>query len=184
MKKNIIETSKTFAECIRKIYGYDNGSSRKKFFKFVLENNLDITHLEKKPLKYQRIVKNCPVCNKEFETMLNHKNEKTTCSHSCSNTFFRSGENNPNWGEYGDGSERNGYRRIGFNHHKKECVICGENNIVAIHHYDENHNNNSPENLVPLCPTHHQYVHSKFKHFVIDQIETYLYNFKKNICHT
>jgi hypothetical protein len=87
---------------------------------------------------YDRIVKKCPVCEKDFETIVNHRNEKTTCSYSCSNTFFRSGENNPNWGSYGDNQERNGYRRIGFNFHKKECVVCGENKIVAIHHFDEN----------------------------------------------
>jgi hypothetical protein len=179
MEEEVIKNSKTFAECIRKIYGYDNGVSRKKFFNYVSQHNLDITHLEKKPFKYERITKECPVCSMGFKTLLGHKNEKTTCSHSCSNTFFRSGENNPNWGFNGDSSERNGYRRIGFTYHDKECVICGENLIVSIHHHDGNHYNNDPENLVPLCPTHHQYVHSGYRHIVIDKIENYLYNFKK-----
>jgi len=49
---------------------------------------------------------------------------------------------------------------------------------VAVHHYDENHNNNNPENLVPLCPTHHQYVHSKYKNEVIDKINEFVYSFK------
>jgi 5-methylcytosine-specific restriction endonuclease McrA len=58
-------------------------------------------------------------------------------------------------------------------YHKKECVICGENKIVAVHHYDENHNNDSIENLIPLCPTHHNYVHSRYKDEVIDTINKY-----------
>jgi len=66
------------------------------------------------------------------------------------------------------------YTTICFTHHKKECVVCGEDKIVAVHHYDENHHNNAPNNLVPLCPTHHQYVHSPHKHLVEKQIEDYL----------
>ena len=68
------------------------------------------------------------------------------------------------------------YTTICFMHHKKECVVCGEDKVVAVHHYDENHDNNDPNNLVPLCPTHHQYVHSKHKHLVIDKIEKWRKN--------
>jgi hypothetical protein len=66
------------------------------------------------------------------------------------------------------------YRTICFTHHKKECVVCGEDKIVSVHHYDENHNNNDPNNLVPLCPTHHQYVHSGYKDLVIDKINDWM----------
>jgi hypothetical protein len=177
--KDIIKNCKTFSEAIKKVFGYDNGKTRNKFMILIEEQNIDVSHLTSKRFLYDRVVKKCPVCEKEFETIINHRNEKTTCSYSCSNTFFRSGENNPNWGSYGDNQERNGYRRIGFNFHKKECVICGENKIVAIHHFDENHNNNSPENLIPLCPTHHQYVHSKHINEVIDKINFYRDSFIK-----
>lgn len=37
--------------------------------------------------KYPIIIKECPVCSKEFETKLGHKREKQTCSLSCANTF-------------------------------------------------------------------------------------------------
>lgn len=69
------------------------------------------------------------------------------------------------------------YRSICFRNHKKECVICGESNIVAVHHYDHNHSNNDPANLVPLCPTHHQYVHSKFADMVKEKIDSYILSF-------
>ncbi len=179
MEIEIIQSSETISETIKKIYGYDNGRTRKSFFEFVEKNNIDITHLKKRKMLYEMKIKICPVCNNQFESKIGNKEERTTCSYSCSNTFFRSGENNPNWGNFGDSQERNGYRRIGFNHHKKECVVCGENKIVAIHHYDENHNNNSPENLIPLCPTHHQYVHSKYKDDVIEKINFYRDGFIK-----
>ena len=69
------------------------------------------------------------------------------------------------------------YRSICFRDHKKECIICGEDNIVAVHHYDHNHSNNDPGNLVPLCPTHHQYVHSSFSDLVKDKIDSYISSF-------
>jgi len=32
--------------------------------------------------------------------------------------------------------------------------------IVAVHHINHNHSDNRPENLVPLCPNHHEMLHS------------------------
>ena len=170
MEKEIIKNSQTIAEAIKKIYGYDNGRSRKKFFDLVEGVNLDITHLRKRELKYPIVNKICPVCGTEFKTKKGSKEEKTTCSYSCSNTHFRSGENNPNW-------NLDSYRTTCFNYHKKECIICGESKIVTVHHFDENHHNNSPENLIPLCPTHHQYIHSKYKNEIIDEVVKYRDNF-------
>ena len=164
--ENIIKESKTISEAIRNLFGYDNGKSRKKFYDLISEKNIDIKHLKVRLPKYETIKKNCPVCGNEFETKLGNKREKTTCSYKCSNTFFRSGKLNPNWKD-------DSYRSTCFEYHKKECVICGENKIVAVHHYDENHYNNEPKNLIPLCPTHHQYVHSKYKDEVMDKINEY-----------
>ena len=104
--------------------------------------------------------KECPICGKSFIS------KSVTCSYACANAHFRSGENHGNWKE-------STYKTTCFAYHKKECVVCGELNIVEVHHYDENHNNNSHENLIPLCPTHHQYFHSRFKYIVVDKITEY-----------
>jgi len=124
----------------------------------------------KKEYKYKKIIKICPVCGSKFETK-NDKKETTTCSYSCSNTYFRSGTSNPNW-------KGNNYRTICFAYHKKECVICKENKIVEVHHLDENNKNNNIGNLVPLCPTHHQYWHSRYKYIVEEKILEYIKEFK------
>jgi hypothetical protein len=145
MEKEIIKTSKTKSEAIKKIYGYYNGRTQLKFKNFVIENKINIDHLKSKPSKYEKVLKRCPVCGNEFETKVGNKEEKTTCSYSCSNTYFRSGTSNPNWKD-------ESYRSTCFEYHNKECVICGENKIVTVHHYDKNHNNNEPKNLIPLCP--------------------------------
>jgi hypothetical protein len=153
-----------------------NGYGLRKIKSMILENNIDTTHFTKgakKQTKYQKEIRKCPVCGNEFEAVVNHKKyDKKTCSYSCSNTYFRSGSSNPNW--------KGNYRSVLKENHKMECVVCGENKIVAAHHYDENHFNNEPSNLIALCPTHHHYVHSKYKSEVIDKIEEYRKKFTIN----
>ena len=106
----------------------------------------------------------CPNCQKVYHTRHNSK----TCSRSCANTLFaKRGSDHPNWKE-------SAYRTSCFAHHKKQCIICGEDKIVSVHHIDNNKSNNSPDNLVPLCPTHHQYVHSKYSEEVQPMIDRYL----------
>jgi hypothetical protein len=112
--------------------------------------------------------KKCPICKKIFKRK--YKKQRT-CSYSCSNSYFRSGENNPNW-------KRKQYRTTCFTFHKKKCVCCSEKFIVEVHHYDEDTENNDPRNLVPLCPTHHQYVHSRFKKLYFPMIKEYVQKFK------
>ncbi len=111
----------------------------------------------------------CDVCETEF---VKKKHTQTTCSYCCSNKKFRSGEDNGNWKE-------ESYRTTCFLHHEKKCVVCGEENIVAVHHFNENHDDNRPENLIPLCPTHHQYCHSRFLGEVKSTIDEYLVSWKE-----
>ena len=111
--------------------------------------------------------KKCPVCGDWFSS------KGVTCSHGCANTFFRSGDKNPNWSD-------NAYRTTCFKYHAKKCVVCGEDKVVEVHHLDENKKNNKPENLVPLCPTHHKYWHSRYKYLIEDLILNYIEVFKSN----
>ena len=41
-----------------------------------------------------------------------------------------------------------------------ECVICGFNKIIDLHHIDSNKKNNSSKNLIGLCPNHHRMIHN------------------------
>lgn len=172
--KKIINKCKTISESVTKIFGYHNQKTEKKFIELAKKNGIDITHLKRRKTKYETIRKKCPVCSKKFTTKMGHKKEKKTCSYSCSNTYFRSGEKNPNWKE-------EAYRTTCFLYHQKKCLICGESKVVTVHHYDENRNNNKPENLIPLCPTHHQYVHSRHASEVLSTIKRYRSNFIKKL---
>lgn len=159
-----------------------NGSGYRKVNEIIESNNLDITHFDsnKNKRKYKIIEKTCPVCDSVFEARENHRDEKTTCSHACSNTYFRSGENHPNWKEISDDKRRKS-RDICFKYHEKKCVVCGEMNIVEAHHFDGNNENDNPTNLIPICPTHHKYWHSKYKrlieYIVIDYRKEFIDNY-------
>lgn len=65
--------------------------------------------------------------------------------------------------------------------HKKECIICGEKLIVDVHHFNLNHDDNRVENLVPLCPTHHKYIHSRHAHLITEKMNEYVTNFKNRV---
>ena len=152
----------------------DNGTYRRKLKAFIETNNIDTSHFYKfgeKNRKHPKLEIVCPVCGKLFTfTPVPTKKDKVTCSTACANTYFRSGSDNPNW-------NNDAYRSTCFLYHKKECVICKESNIVAVHHLDHNDKNNDPSNLVPLCPTHHQYWHSRYRPLVEPIIREYMNNF-------
>jgi 5-methylcytosine-specific restriction endonuclease McrA len=62
--------------------------------------------------------------------------------------------------------------------HQRKCVVCGEEKILTVHHVNEDKKDTSPKNLVPLCPTHHQYAHSRYKgeiqHIIDDYVEKFI----------
>lgn len=183
--KSLIKECKSKSDFCKKLGLNLGGTSFRKINKIIENNNLDISHFDggkSKRRKYEIIVKKCPVCNTEFKTKNNHPSEKTTCSVSCSNTYFRTGENNPNYKNIEDYDNRGTsyikkYRKLCFKHHGHKCIICNENKILDVHHCDGNKFNNNINNLVPLCPTHHRYCHSKHKNLVLPLINEYL---KKN----
>ena len=111
----------------------------------------------------------CPICSNTFT------GRSLTCSHSCSNAHFR--HSDIGGLKYKTDEElvtAGRYRDLCFRHHDKKCAVCEEENIVAVHHLNENHFDNRPENLIPLCPTHHQYLHSKYKHLINNLVEDYV----------
>ncbi len=181
LKLKIIDISDCYCnqDVVKKLNLPLKGDSNKLVQSYIKYHNIDTSHFDKnkKLRKYPIITKSCPICNREFSTQQGAKKEKITCSYSCSNTYFRSGNNN---GTYKDDSEVS-YRRLCFRYHTKECIICKEDKIVAVHHFDENHNNNDLANLIPLCPTHHQYIHSQYKYLIEDEVNKYRENFISNL---
>ena len=174
----VFNESESKSSILRKFNLPSNGNNMAFVNKMIAKLNLDLDILKNNNYNKYHIKKICPVCGKEFYTDVGEKGRKQECcSYACSNTYFRSGENN---GQYKSGIfvSQDAHKIIGFRHHPHKCCVCGEEKIVAIHHYDGNHNNNEPSNLVPLCPTHHCYIHSKYKDEIIDKVNAYIEAFK------
>ena len=119
---------------------------------------------------------NCFICNKEVyksqKALRGTKSGKLFCGKSCQtlwrNSIVYSGKNHPNW----KGGKHVPYRKILLkNGSPTICIMCGisDKRILAVHHIDENHENNNLENLTWLCHNCHFLVHnhkkekSKFK---------------------
>jgi hypothetical protein len=161
------------AQVLKKLGLSENGACRSYLKK--ISKQYDVQIPKYIPIrKYKLIKKQCPVCAKIFETTKGSKKEKIVCSHSCSNTYFRSGQNNPNYKDVFDGSKS--YRKICFKYHPKKCCICGFDHIVEVHHMDCNKKNNNSDNLIPLCPNHHRMFHSRYRQLVSPLIEEYINN--------
>lgn len=110
----------------------------------------------------------CDFSVKERESKFPSKSEYF-CSRKCANSV--GGKAKAKKHHYDEVAH---YTTVAWRHHEKKCVVCDERNIVAVHHLNENHNDNRPQNLIPLCPTHHHYVHSRYKYMVEDKINNYL----------
>lgn len=183
--KQIVSESNSKSEVCKKLNIHNNGKNMNNVNLLIDKFKVDITHFKRKDKKDLQ-VKSCPVCNSKFEIKIGSKKEKTTCSISCSNTYFRSGVDNANYKDIGEYDKRSRtfalkYRKICFDNHEYKCVVCDENKILDVHHFDGDKFNNEPENLIPICATHHNYLHSKYKDEIIGKVIEYKNNFVKNI---
>lgn len=116
-------------------------------------------------------LKLCPICEKPIK----YYTLTETCSNRCARRFFNK--------NYEEDNGKYKYREVCFQFHEKKCIICEENLIVDVHHLDENKQNINPENLIPLCPTHHKYIHCKFKEVIIEKVEKYEKEFLEKFSH-
>ena len=174
IETELLELADNYESATDIVTNYFKFSGKGQYLKIIL-NKMKLHNIEflnpYTSRKYKDIIKICPVCKKEFNTKDGGSSEKTTCSISCANTYFRSGKNH---GSY----LGNNYRTKCFTEHKKECVICGENLAIDVHHLDEDSTNDDINNLIPLCPTHHRYWHSKHKNLVEQKVLNYVKEFR------
>jgi hypothetical protein len=174
--EQIVKESRSYSEVARKLKITPNGKGLKKTRSLI--GDISTTHFLPKGnrrgiRKYEVVTKNCPVCNAPFQTLLGSPKEKVACGYSCSNRLTNRGNCNR--------EDKLTYRTICFRHHEKKCAVCSEVNLIEVHHYDGNHSNNVAKNLVPLCPTHHQYCPSRYKKLIQGKIDEYVTNFNRTV---
>lgn len=134
----------------------------------------------------KRVEVECAYCGKKFEKKLSGlKNSKSGLYFCCREhkdlaQKLESGKKFNNmrpehYGTYTNGATSvNGYRHAAFCVYPHKCAICEWNedeDILQVHHIDENRNNGNIDNLIILCPTCHQKLTSqKYKLIGRDQI--------------
>lgn len=152
---------------ICKHLGYsDHSRNTSKLNVFCISNNIDITHFTSNGLpRATKYIKTCLHCGKEFKVSGSKNKEQRTCSHKCANTYFK-----PNKKDTTSNTYIFAARQAGM----VSCAICGESTLVDIHHIDHDRNNNNLDNLVPLCPTHHMYLHRGKADLIMDKLIEYL----------
>jgi hypothetical protein len=66
------------------------------------------------------------------------------------------------------------YSTIAKKYYKEQCIVCGFDEIVDVHHIDRDRENNNPKNLVFLCPNHHYVLHRKNADYVDKRIKEFI----------
>ena len=114
-----------------------------------------------KQLKWQPKTAICKRCKKERVI-----HAKGLCAR-CYNYIFHLDANKAYAQRKTSGVDLKIYLKI-----TKECAICGFDKIVDLHHIDKNKKNNSPKNLVGLCPNHHRMINNlKFKDEILLELK-------------
>jgi very-short-patch-repair endonuclease len=132
--QNLVSESYDKTELCSKLgINYSNGKVNKKVLDYINSLNISTDHFDKSKKnrarrKYPIVKKNCPVCNKEFKTQQGGKEERITCSLSCSNTYFAASRHTIEANIKTSESlhkfhENNGTSRKIFNKSCKECLI-------------------------------------------------------------
>lgn len=97
----------------------------------------------------------CGFCKKIFKRLKSENNKSKSgivfCSQECGNRYknqIRKKADNAS-----------DYRRTAFENYEHKCSICGfdeDEQILEVHHIDENRKNNYCKNLIILCPNCHK----------------------------
>lgn len=112
--------------------------------------------------------KNCAYCGKTFWVNKARINNNKTGLFFCCNEHFTKAKREaidnvkfkpliPSGSHLGKGYWS--YRKRALENYSNKCAICGfneDNDLLEVHHIDENRQNNALENLIILCPICHK----------------------------
>lgn len=123
---------------------------------------------------FTRVKVNCPTCGKEFLALPSkikmYKN--TFCSVKCRSEYhvnYIGGDKNCNW-KGGTSRLRGNFDEVKRKHFEgvQFCAICGTTKNIHIHHIIPFRltQDNSLDNLIPLCNSHHKSVESVTLKFI------------------
>jgi len=102
---------------------------------------------------------NCEYCGEAFYTKITSK--ARFCSRQCASKVCKNKKL----------TNKNNYRDKIRNKYGNQCAICNSFESLRVHHLDENHRNNTEENLILLCESCHRKIHSGPKITIYKKIE-------------
>lgn len=102
-----------------------------------------------KKLNWKPKISKCKRCKKESPI-----HAKNLCA-SCYNYVFHLDSTKAYQQRRSNNVDLKTFRKV-----TKECVVCGFDKIVDLHRIDGNKQNNSPKNVVGLCPNHHRMINN------------------------
>lgn len=167
----LLETEKTLAAVCLALGYSSHGRNTGALNIFLKAKGLEFKNYSIKTQEFG--VKECVHCGKAFKFSIHDKtaSKVLTCSKACSGAyplFIR------NRVDAKIGAEPTHYITIANRAGLTTCCVCEEKEVVDIHHLDEDSTNNSLDNLIPLCPTHHAYMHRGKSVLIIDKILKHL----------
>jgi hypothetical protein len=167
---NILDREKTLAKVCFELGYSAHGRNTGALTIFLATNNILFKNHSQKTKKLES--RNCVHCGTEFYVSVHNKKEYKvlTCSHACSGAYPEF-VNNRVIAKVG---EAKSYPIIAKRAGLTSCCICGESEVIDIHHLDEDKHNNELSNLVPLCPTHHAYLHRGKSDLIFSKLIEYL----------
>lgn len=157
----IVDNSLAIRQVQRALGFSDKGQYGQIIRDFLNTNEVDISHFTVNGMaKAKRIEKECLCCRVLFSTEKRSTKEQVVCSRACSNTYFRSGEENGNFID-----SPNNYRNKAFKHYSPVCARCGFAHLLAleVHHKDRDRSNNNLDNLEIVCANCHTIEHKTHK---------------------
>lgn len=125
----IVQESTSKQEVAIKLgYKFYNGKISKKISLILQEYNISTNHFDLyiKNRKFSIVEKNCPICNKLFNTKQGSSKEKTTCSVACSNSFFIDSRYSKESNEKRSQSLIDHFKINPQPHLITNCFICGK----------------------------------------------------------
>ena len=81
------------------------------------------------------------------------------CSRQCKDLAQRLGSGDKFSGLHPTPGKQSHYRMTAFNAYLHKCAVCGwdeDEDVLDVHHIDEDRSNNSVDNLIILCPNCHK----------------------------
>lgn len=145
--------SKIILHCLECDYTWETYASA-----VIYRSNENAKHICPNCTKVQKVELTCAWCGKKFERYPSDTKKNKSGFFYCCREHGNLHKNKLRY-DSGEWDNSSNYRLKAFSTYDHKCACCGwdeDIRILEVHHIDENHDNNSIDNLIILCPICHR----------------------------